>query len=436
MSAIDPVKSITRERQEVDDVAVNLRGPLARLAALAPSTEAPYLTVSLDWRPDGTDPRSRPGRRFFDQQAERLLDGPEGRSAATESLRADVDRVAAFLDGQDRSSAEGIVIVACHAAGVFEAVPLGLPVPDAVDVGPTPSLTPLARTMEDHPTYAVVQFDQKAATLSIITQARRQATVGVRSTGFPVRQNQGGWSQQRYQNRADERIEHFLGTVAEETRKALGESANSRIEMLVLVGDDQNATLLRDTFHETIRNRIVGHVNLPMEAGWKEIVDATLPIVDRAERQRELAAVAAVREGAGGGGKAVTGVEETLTALQAGQVQTLVMNDDFSADGWADYALGLFGVGEVPGHHPAAGDTADLTPVLLETEMVRLALQFDAEIEIVSSAVPVSAGEQAHIGKGGEARPRSQAAHALDALGSVGAVLRFVLDADQSTANL
>jgi ribosomal protein L7Ae-like RNA K-turn-binding protein len=432
MSAIDPVKSIRAEQEPVD-VAVNLGGILRRLAELPPSPEAPYLTVCLDWRPDGANPQRRPVRDDFEQQAAKLLDGPQGRSAATESLRADVARISAYLDEQDGASAQGLAVVACHAAGVFEAVPLGLPIDDEVAVGPTPSLVPLVRAAEDHPTYAVVLADQRQATLSIVTQGRRQRRVEVAGTGYPVRQSQGGWSQRRYQDRADERIEHFLGAVAEETRKALDEG---KVGMLVLAGDDQITTQLRDTLHPSIRERIVGHVNLSIRAGRQEVIDATLPLVDAAERARERDAVTRVRDNAASGGAGVIGVEDVLTALQAGQVLTLVITEDFSAEGWADYGLPLWGVGEVPDRHPAGGDAADLVPVMLESELVRLALQSDAEIEVVMADVPVSAEELADVPQAEDGRPRSATALELDALGGVGAVLRFALDAGQPTAEL
>src|SRR5918995_100443 len=53
--ATDPVQQI-RELEHDTPLAIDLSATLARLAALPPSTEAPYLTVSLDWRPEGSAP--------------------------------------------------------------------------------------------------------------------------------------------------------------------------------------------------------------------------------------------------------------------------------------------------------------------------------------------------------------------------------------------
>jgi hypothetical protein len=115
---------------------------------------------------------------------------------------------------------------------------------------------------------------------------------------------------------------------------------------------------------------------------------------------------------------------------------TLVMNDDFSQPGWADYTLPLYGVGNPPREHPAAGDVANIVPTTVEDEVVRLALQIGAEIELVRSAVPVGQEEQENIPDADTPTPRSEAARSLDELDGIGAILRYALDEGQPTADL
>ncbi|HEV2107312.1 MAG TPA: Vms1/Ankzf1 family peptidyl-tRNA hydrolase [Thermomicrobiales bacterium] len=432
MSALDPVKSVQTHEHDLD-IRTHLRRTLERLAQLPPSVGAPYLTATVNWQASGEQPRRRAGQAEFAQAAERLLDGPRGRSEATATLDAGIERIERYLADEASDDAQSIIFVACDAKNVFEAIPLGLDLPTTVAVGPTPVLIELARAMEDHPTYAVLVADQREATLAFITQRRERRSLEVRGTDFPARQKQGGWSQRRYQDRADERIEHFLTEVAEHVREEL---QRRRVSMLVLAADDRTTTGLRDELHQSIQDRIVGTVALDIRATEQDVVEATWPIVEQAEREREQQAVQAARDNAGSGGAGVVGAEDVLTALQAGQVLKLVMNDDFHGDGWADYTMPLYGVGAPPSSHPGGGDLGKLTAIQVEAEMVRLAVQSDAEIEIVRSEVPVSAEEQREIRDVDEPWPRAEAAKALDEVGGVAAILRFALDADQSTAEL
>ncbi|MBA2755805.1 MAG: hypothetical protein H0U40_15315 [Chloroflexia bacterium] len=431
MSATDTTTN--RQDGAGGGVRTDLRQTLERLAALEASVDAPYLTATVSWAHVYEQPGRRPGPDEFSQAAGRLVDGPKGRGEATTSLQADIDRIMAYLESDVPDEAQGVVFVACHANGVFEAIPLGVEVATSVAVGPTPVLTELARTMEEHATYAVLQVDQREAKLAFITQGRRRREVDMRGKHTTTAEGEGGWSTSRNQDRAEEQVDQFFSAVAEHVEQAL---RSRRDVLLILAGEDRATHALRNALHQSIQDRVIGTLNLEMRSSAQEVVDASQPMMDAAEREREMRAVTDARDNAGSGGAGATGPEDTLTALQTGQVLTLVMNDDFEADGWADFTMPAFGLGEMPDSHPLAGDMANLTAVQLSAEMVRLAIQSDAEIEIVQTDVPVSMDEQMDIPEAGAERPRSEAAMALDEFGGVAAVLRFGLDANQSTANM
>jgi hypothetical protein len=456
--ATDPVQQI-RELEHDTQLATDLTATLARLAALPPSTEAPYLTVSLDWRPEGSAPgrfpppepkrserrapREEDGapRRPAWQELRRDLEetvhsyGPRG--AGFESLTADMERLTTYLDEELDPAAQGIVVIACHQQGVFEPVPLAVPVASGFTVGPIPSLRRLVHAADDYPPHAIIVADQRDAFLWLMGGQTWDRSVELEASGYPRHQQQGGWSQRRYQARADERVEAFARTIAEETRRAFEEvNEPAKYEYLIVAADEPMFTALNGAFHESVKQRILGQIHLPIEANITEIAAAAEPLVEEAERRREMEAVQAVRDGVGARGRGVAGAQDTITALETGQVMTLVMNDDFSQPGWADYTLPLFGVGSPPGEHPAGGDVANLVPTAVEDEVVRLALQIGAEVQLVSSAVPVGEAEQEQIPDADDPTPHSEAARTLDELGGIGAILRYALDEEQPTADL
>jgi hypothetical protein len=447
--ATDPIRRV-RERAHATPLDLDAHQALAHLATLPPSTAAPYLTVSLDWRPEGGDPgreqapeprpsqrRSgrddvpsegasrRPSRQWFEREAASVLAGYHPRGAAFESLAADIAQVVAYIEEGLDPAAQGVYIVACSMEGVFEPLLLGLPLPTRLTVAPTPALAALARLVEDYPTYAVLLADQLQATLSFVTQASRGLSVRLDSSDYPRKQQQGGWSQRRFQARADERVNAFARAVADETRRALDEQG---VPMLIVAGDEVITSALDAALHPTVKDRIVATIRLDNRASEREVVEATQPIAERAERERELASARAVRDALGGGGAGAGGAEATLAALQAGQVKMLVVVDDFASPGWADYALPLYGAGDLPSEHPAGGDPADLVAISLEEEVIRLGLLSGAEIQIVHSAVPVDSLEILEVPAVGAPSPRSPAAVMLDEIGGIGAVLRFAID--------
>lgn len=422
-----------REEAFARPYELDLRDALHRLAQLEPALDAPYLTVTLDWRPQGDQPNLRPARRIWADDSQQLREGFESNSPEHDSVVVDIARIDEFLDEQLDSSAQGVFIVACSAHGVFEALPLQVPLENRIELGPTPALSALAKLVEEHLTCAVLLLDQKDAVLSFITQAAREGVITVAGDDWPNRSQQGGFSQLRFQNSVNERIEGFAKDVAERTRAALEERG---IEMLVLAGNETILGPLRRALHETVAVKVIGEIPLDIRSSEREIIDAALPLIAAADRERERAAVQLVQDNLGTGELAVAGSEDVLTALQAGQVRTLVMTDDFVAEGWADYSLPVWGAGQPPRQHPAGGDDDQLISVELREELVRLALQTSADIEIVDTRVPVEASEEGRIPDAGARPPRSDAAAALDQLGGVAAILRYALAVDQTTAEL
>jgi len=432
MSAIEPVEQI-QHHVFASPFSTDLPALLRRLAELPDSIEAPYLTLSLDWRAHGTRPAMRSGRFYLDQDVADLIQQLDlsAHTPPYESLSADLERVRGFLDGDIDPAVKGIFIFACSANSVFETVLLGNPVENNVETGPTPALLSLARIVEDEPPYLVALFDQKHAQIMLVDHAAELQQVEIEAHDYPRHQSQGGWSQRRYQMRADERIDAFIRTLAQETQKALTETGAAS---LVLAGNEQLTTSLRDELHPSVQERLAGTIRLGNYVSDSDAIKETLPLAQQAEREREFSVVQRIENGAGPGGGSATDIEETLTALQAGQVMILAMNDDFTSCGWADFSLPVFGSGEIPAEHPAGGDVNALVPVAIEEQLVRLALQQDAEIEIIRTRTGVDWRESTN-GSASDAA-RTEAATRLDAVGGGGAILRFALSDTRSAADL
>jgi peptide subunit release factor 1 (eRF1) len=452
--ATDPVQRI-RTLEHDTPLTLDLTQTLEKLANVPPSTEAPYLTVSLDWRPEGSEPgripppepkrselRSRsdegtprrPAWEVLRRNLEEAIKEYGPRGAAFESLSADLDRITSYLEEELDPAAQGVVVVACDHQGIFESAPLDIPVTTGFTIGPIPALGALVHAGLDYPSYAVLVADQREANLWLLERRTWGRGVQLEANDYPRKQQQGGWSQKRFQNRADERVEAFAKTIAEETRREIAEGSH-QIPYLVLAAAEPMATALNDAFHQTVSERIIGAIALEPDANLTTIAAAAEPLVAARERQHERDMVQAVLDGVGAGGRGVAGAEDTLTALETGQVMTLVVNDDFDQSGWADFTFPIHGVGNVPGEHPAAGDVANIVPAPLADIAMRLAIQTGADIELVTPAVPVSAEEQEHIPDADEPTPRSRDSRALDIMGGIGATLRFALDEGQPTAD-
>jgi hypothetical protein len=446
--ATDPVRSIRITEQEAP-VVPDLKAALARLAALPPSPTATCLTVSFDWSIDGSEPgrlpapapkRSqeramrgeegaprRPGWQQMQRELHALVERHGPRGEIYDALSADVARITDFVENQLELSANGVFIVADGQQGVFEAIPLDVaPMPSLV-LESVPALRPLVHASEDYPTFAVVIANQQEANVWVIERLGWTENIQLESNTYPRHQKQGGPSAQVYQRRADERVEAFGRTIAEQINRLFMESSTPP-DYLILSTEEPMHTAIAENLHKEVTPKVLGKITFDKDPLPEEVAHIVAPMIEAAERQQEADAVQKVANNVGAQTLGIAGAVDTLRALAMGQVQTLVMNDDFTADGWADYTLPLFGLGEIPAEHPAGGDVANLRVTKLEDEAVRLAILNGGDVELIQTSVPISATEGTP--RAGEELPRSEPARALDALGGIGAILRYDIEPD------
>ncbi len=444
--ATDPVRSI--QRREIGHAYdLSLDGAIVKLAALEPATDTPYLTVAIDWTPDGNrtlrsqgdatkrsqrrtaEPDisglSRPARTELEKAATALAASYDERSAARASVDADLERLFIYLDRELDPSAKGAIVVANHGLGVFETIVLAIPVETSLSAGVTPKLRTLVRVAEDYEPYAVLHADQLNSTLYFFIQDQPFEELSVKSNDYPRKQATGGLNQRRYRNRADERVSAFARTVAAETHKTLDELG---VESFFVAGDDVITSALDPEWPAETRAKLGGIVRVPIVASIEDLVLAVAPMEEARERQEELDAVAVVETALASGDLARSGAVAVIAALVGRQVDALVMNADFSAPGWIDYSLSIAGAGDIPAEHPGGGDVANIVAVDLGEEMIRKAVLSGVRIEIVET-LPAS---NAEMTLGAADQSRAEAARRLDALGGVAATLRFSVLPDGS----
>lgn len=308
---------------------------------------------------------------------------------------------------------------------MFEATGLNLPIDTSINLDTVPRLYKLMRLVEDYPTYAVLQADQETATLSFITHGARDRSVQLDSNLYPRKQQQGGWSQRRFQQRADERVEAFARDTMEAVDRSLRDTG---VDVLIMAGSEVMMSALNNAMPDRLKDIVFDTVRMESVITDQEKVEQTIPVAERAEREREQASVDRLKNAMGQGNMGTAGPSEVIRKLQNGQVDTLVMCDTFEGDGWADYEMHMYGVDNLPTNHPAGGEVSKLVPVDLRDELVRLALSTGAEVDIIHSTMPVE--DDGEVRSADDDFPKTQAATELEEMGGVGAVLRYTMTGD------
>ncbi len=411
-----------------------LRDDLIDLAQRAADPERPYLTVSLDYRPDGTQPNRRPGLLWLKEREQELAETLGPRGAAFDALTEGMQRLHAILDDLDVEPPQGVIFVAQPATADVRTIPLAVPVGNSANVAPRPMLAPLARLVHAYPPFALLLADSRQAFLHtfILGALEREVTMESAYTHLTAGAVGNKMIERKALNAVEQQLENFAKAIAEETRRVLDEDS---VPHLIIAADDQLTATLRDHFPKELDAKVIGTVAADIRATPADLLALALPVVEAARRAREEDIVQRMTTAAlSRGGLGVFGVAETLAALQAGQVQDLVLADDFHAPGWVDDTLELVGAGAPPLEHPAGGDRASLRAIELTDELVHRTLLTGGAVAFITmrnQEVPEDANEAEETGGERQGAPRTLQEH-----GGVGAILRFRLDENQAVPTL
>jgi peptide chain release factor subunit 1 len=295
-----------------------LRNQLDRLTAFEP-TDSPVLSLYLDMR------AGQHGRTNYDAflrktfaERSRVLKG-----AARQSFDADVEKITAFLGDQVRRSAQGLAIFACNARdGFFESVQLEVPVEHHwLFIGSVPHLYPLIRLNDQFPRYAALLVDSNAARLFVFGLGATETQTEVKNV--KTRKGAvGGWSQARYQRHVENFHLHHTKEVVDVLDRVMREEA---LDRLVIACEPTARGRLMEQLPKHLADKVVDLVKIDIRTPENQVLARTLEALREHDADTDAEHVERMLDAWNADGLAVAGPEETLQALEKGQVEELLI---------------------------------------------------------------------------------------------------------------
>ncbi len=99
-----------------------------------------------------------------------------------------------------------------------------------------------------------------------------------------------------------------------------GSTTSTRV---VLSGSDANLAQLREVLPRSLQDKVVGQINLDMNASPAEVWERAFEVATAAQRQAEADLLEQVITAARKGGAGALGLTDTLSALQQGRIYRL-----------------------------------------------------------------------------------------------------------------
>lgn len=296
-----------------------LRDQLDRLASFE-SGQGSVISLYLDMRPDQTGQRAHLRvflRNSVDEQARSL----SGRERA--EFERTVERIQKHLDESVPKSSNGVAIFASTTGDLFEAIPLDVPIEQlSMHLAAVPQLYPLARVNDQYPRYAALLLDTNSADLYVFALGARTRHETVQNEKTR-RTKMGGWSQARYQRRADNFHKQHMKEVVDLLDKVV---TGEHLEHVVVACDEAAKPYLMAQLPKHLAEKVIDMVNVDVKSiAEHELLTETMNALRRVDADTDAEHVRRMIDAWRAGGLAVAGVEATMRALEMREVEELLI---------------------------------------------------------------------------------------------------------------
>jgi len=306
-----------------------LREDLEELLALEGGRDL-FLSAYLDVSPGPDGNRSHAvylRRRLSELEKIFLARGLEDKAR---SLKDHSARLEAFLETELQKETRGVAFFLSHEIDFSKQIELPVPLKNKLVASGAPNLDVLIELVEQNRHYCVVAIAQRSARIMSVYLADVVAAEEL-TAETPSEDRRGReWSRVRFEQRARSHFHLFV----KELSDALDRYWQAeKPDGLVILATPENAGELRRRLKPELLRQLVAISALPPEKSTDQLVNRIMATLQTAAVSEERRISEQLYDRLANDYLAVAGLEETLLRLQSGQLETLVISDQFETRG-------------------------------------------------------------------------------------------------------
>jgi peptide chain release factor subunit 1 len=320
-------------------------------------------------------------RKAYEIEAKDMMKKAAAEAGITGDMKgeveADVQRILSFLKMDFRGKAKGLAIFACKATGLWQVHRLPVSIPDKCVINHMPYVLPMLKLADEGRRYCVVVVDKEKARLftSYLGEILERTEIFDVVPGW---HKQGGWAQARFQRHIEDRVNKHLKNVADTVfefykREGFGH--------LIVGGAQEIRTRFYRILHSYLQNILGGYITVDVTSSTKEIRSAAERVEREIEERRSRETADVLLDPASRGYITVTGLRETVHALEEGRVHTLVLVENRPINGCL---CGDCGAVDILGAEECGHCKTKLSNIVdISEHLAVLAVERDAEVRYI-----------------------------------------------------
>jgi peptide subunit release factor 1 (eRF1) len=250
-----------------------------------------------------------------------------------DSLLQDLDKIKAYCSRNLRAyNYVGLALFSCSGRGFWQEYNLVKSPRNLVIFDRDPYVRPLSAILNDYHRTCLLTFDGKQAKWYEIYMGEIRLLEDL-AGDVPSKIKEGGWegySSKRIERHRASRVHDFLKQIAKTTFKLMKDDA---FDWLFLGCQDEHYLELEPLLHPYVQKKMEARIKTRPTDSTSKILDAALAAKDLLKKQEKEEILKRFVAEMGRDGLAVSGLGYTLRKLNRGEVQTLLVERNFSRPG-------------------------------------------------------------------------------------------------------
>ncbi|MBD3288036.1 hypothetical protein GF337_04465, partial [candidate division KSB1 bacterium] len=239
------------------------------------------------------------------------------------------DKIFEHLKSGIDSEAKGVAIYARGGNDpFFLALQFRVPVENSILFESTPVIYPLIQLKDTYHSFVVVISTEER--VRILGVNLGEITESIWTERPELRKRVGReWTKEHYQNHREHRRDKFI----KEKVKVIDQlMANNGYSHLILAGNATTTARLKNALPKHLQEKLIDSITIDEKAKTENVIESTLASFIEQEQKESLEAVEMLKREINTNCLAVVGAEDTLKALEAGQVDMLLIDQDYKDD--------------------------------------------------------------------------------------------------------
>lgn len=280
-----------------------------------------------------------------------------------------------------RNGERGLVIYSCRAEGLWEIIPMRVPIENRLFVDFKPQIAPLMEVLSGYERVCVLVTDKKTARIFKV-HAGEIAEQSEIMDALSRHHTQGGWEQAKLQRRHDHQVRNHLKHAAAAT---LDFFKQERFDRIAIGISDELWPELEKVLHPYLRERLEGRFPVDINATADEIL-SRVSLIENTQRSEDRESMLESLGPELEAGKVfVGGLDDVLQMLNQRRVDLLLVEEGYHKAGKHCPACNTLEFGEKV--CPTCGHSIERVSDVVEAAM-ELAVRQDALVKTIPLGHP------------------------------------------------